>query len=115
MNLNLLAYCIFLLSTVYIIVVIGKICYRNGNTYVLSLIPGHQELCLRINRILLTGYYLVNIGYTATTLAGWKQVHTFIGLAETLTHRIGYILLLLAILHYGNLFIITRYVKKFIH
>lgn len=115
MNLNLLAYCIFLLSTVYIIVVIGKICYRNGNTYVLSLIPGHQELCLRINRILLTGYYLVNIGYTATTLAYWKQIHTVIGFAEALTWRTGYILLLLALLHYANLFILTRYVKKIIN
>ncbi len=115
MSLNLFAYCIFLLITVYIIVVIGKICYRNGNTFVLSLIPGHQELCLRINRILLTGYYLVNIGYTVTTISNWKHIHTFNGFAETLTHRIGYILLLLAVLHYTNLFIIIRYLKKLIH
>ncbi|MFP9113815.1 hypothetical protein ACLI1A_07715 [Flavobacterium sp. RHBU_3] len=115
MNLNLLAYCIFLFSTVYIIVVIGRICYRNGNTYVLSLIPGHQELCLRINRILLTGYYLVNIGYAATTLSNWKQIHTVTDLTVTLSSRIGYIILLLAILHYTNLFILTRYLKKLIH
>lgn len=114
MNLNLIAYAVFLSITIYIIVVVGQVCYRNGNTYVLSLLPGHEDLCLRINRILLTGYYLVNLGYTATTLIKWKKIETLTGFAEMIASRTGFIILLLAVLHYVNLFIITRYVKKLI-
>jgi len=115
MNLNLIAYTMFLAITIYIIVVVGQICYRNGNIYVLSLVPGHQELCTRINRILLTGYYLVNLGYTATTLTRWQRIETGNGFVEVLANRTGFIIILLAVLHYINLFIITRYIKKIIH
>ncbi|WP_116787080.1 hypothetical protein [Flavobacterium psychrotrophum] len=114
MNLNLIAYGLFLTITIYIIVVVGQICYRNGNTYVLSLVPGHQDLCTRINKILLTGYYLVNLGYTATTLIHWERITTLTAFIEILASRTGFIIVLLAILHYTNLFIITKYINKFI-
>lgn len=115
MNLNLIAYALFLAITIYIIVVVGQLCYRNGNIYVLSLVPGHEDLCTRINKILLTGYYLVNLGYTATTLANWEDINTLTGFAEILANRTGFIIILLAMLHYTNLFIITRYINKLIH
>lgn len=115
MNLNILSYGIFLAAVGYIIVVVGQICYRNGNLYVLSLMPGHEDLCTRINKILLIGYYLVNIGYAATTLIGWQKITTWAALVETLSYRMALIVLLLSALHYLNLFIITRYVKKLIH
>ncbi|MFL9845261.1 hypothetical protein [Flavobacterium rhizosphaerae] len=115
MNLNLIAYCLFLIVIIYIIVVVGSICYRNGNIYVLSLMPGHKELCTRINKILLAGYYLINIGYAATTLVHWKKIFTATQLAETLAVKIAMIVLILAIMHYLNLVLITRYIKKLIH
>ncbi len=115
MNLNLLAYSIYLAAVAYIILVVGQICYRNGNVYVLSLMPGHEGLCIRINKILLTGYYLVNIGYATTTLISWQKITTWAMLVETLGYRIALIVLLLAALHYLNLFVITLYVKKLIH
>ncbi|KOS07635.1 hypothetical protein AM493_17490 [Flavobacterium akiainvivens] len=115
MNLNLVSYGIFLAAVAYIIVVVGQICYRNGNVYVLSLMPGHEELCTRINKILLTGYYLVNIGYAATTLISWQKITTWAMLLETLSYRIALIVLILSALHYINLFVITKYVKKLIH
>ena len=114
MNFNLIAYSIFLAITAYIIVVIGQICYRNGNVYVLSLLPGHEDLCVRINKILLVGYYLVNIGYAATTLISWQAIASFGELVEVLAFRTSCIVLILSALHYLNLFIITNYVKKLI-
>lgn len=114
MNLNLIAYGVFILLSVYIIVVVGNICYRNGNIYVLSLIPGHQELCLRINRILLMGYYLVNIGYSLTTLIGWEKVVTLPQLIESIALKTAIIIAILCILHYTNITLLTQYVKKLI-
>lgn len=114
MNLNLIAYGLFLTITIYIIVIVGQICYRNGNIYVLSLVPGHEDLCIRINKILLTGYYLINLGYTTTTLVSWHRIETIYGLVEILANRTGFIIIVLAVLHYVNLFIITRYINKLI-
>ncbi|MES2484789.1 MAG: hypothetical protein V4581_02420 [Bacteroidota bacterium] len=114
MNYNLIAYGLFFSITAYIIVVVGQICYRNGNIYVREFIPGHEDLCQRINKILLMGYYLVNIGYTATTLISWQAITSAPNLVETLAYRTSTIILILSALHYLNLFIITNYVKKLI-
>lgn len=115
MNLNILTYCIYLSAMSYIIFVVGKICYTNGNIFVSALIPGHEDLCYRINRMLLIGYYLVNIGYVAMTLASWTDVENPVEIVETVSAKMSVIIALLCILHYFNIFIITKYVNKLIH
>lgn len=115
MNYNLLTYLIFLTIIIYLIVVVGKICYRNGNIFVMELLHGHHELCIRINKILLTAYYLVNIGYAVRTLSDWETVNSFSGLIETIAHKTAFIVAILAILHYFNIFLLTKYVKKLIN
>ncbi len=114
MNLNIIAYITFLLIITYIIIVVGKICYKNGNVFVLNLLPGHKELCVQINKILLIGYYLTNIGYAATTLIRWKIIYNLGELVETLSLNIALIVGLLSIIHYLNIFLLTKYVKKLI-
>lgn len=114
MSLNILSYGIFMLIVAYIIIVVGRSCYRNGNIYVLSLMPGHEELCLRINKILLLGYYLINIGYTLMMLVSWQKVTTVALLVETTMMRTAIIICVLSILHYTNIFVLTNYSKKLI-
>lgn len=114
MNLNILGYIIFLVITTYIIIVVGKICYRNGNVFVLELIPGHEELCHQINKMLLIGYYLINIGYCAMTLISWSTITNVTELAEMISSKTSIIVGILAILHYLNIFILTNYIQKLI-
>lgn len=114
MNLNLVAYAIFLTIVVYIILVVGKICYRNGNIYVLSLMPGHEDLCVRINKVLLMGYYLVNIGYALIMLVTWYNVTSVPELVEAVASKTAIIVGLLAVLHYCNIILLTKYVQKLI-
>lgn len=114
MNLNLLAYVIFLIITIFIIVVVGKICYRNGNIYVMALLPGNEELCIRINKLLLLGYYLLNIGYAAMTLISWQTIITLPQLVEIISIKSAIIIIMLSVLHYLNLFLLTNYVQKII-
>jgi len=114
MNLNILGYIIFLLITTYIIIVVGKICYRNGNIFVLELIPNHKELCQQINKILLISYYLINIGYCAMTLISWSTITNSTGLVAIIASKASIIVGILAILHYLNIFILTNYIQKLI-
>lgn len=114
MNLNILGYIIFLTITIYIITVVGKICYRNGNIFVLNLIPNHEELCQQINKILLIGYYLINIGYCAMTLISWSTISDITQLAEIISFKTAIIVGILAFLHYLNIFLLTNYIQKLI-
>lgn len=114
MSYNILAYGIFILIIVFIIVVVGKICYRNGNIFVAALIPHHLGLCQQINKTLLVGYYLVNIGYATTTLAGWESIISLNQLVEVIAIKISIIISILSVLHYLNIIILTTSIQKLI-
>ncbi len=114
MNLNITGYAIFLVIISYIIIVVGKICYRNGNIYVASLIPHHMDLCQQINKMLLIAYYLVNIGYSAMTLVNWESINSTQQLIEIITTKTAVIVLLLSFLHYTNIYVLTNYIQKLI-
>lgn len=114
MNYNLIAYGSFLLIIAFIVKVIGNICYRNGNIFVSALLPDHLELCQQINKILLVGYYLVNIGYAAMTLIDWEIIDTLPQLVEAITFRVSVIVFILSILHYINIIVLTTSVQKLI-
>ncbi|MBF00116.1 hypothetical protein [Flavobacterium coralii] len=115
MDYNILAYVIFLSVIVYLIVVVGKVCYKNGNIFVIELLHGHEDLCIRINKILLTAYYLFNIGYAITTLSGWETVYTPPQLVESIAFKTALIVGILAIMHYLNILLLTKYVNKLIN
>jgi hypothetical protein len=113
MNLNIIAYSIYVFITGFIIIKVGVICYQNGNIFVAHLIPDNSEFCLQINTILLIGYYLLNIGYAIITLSGWPTLQTFTQMTEVIANRTGIIICTLAGLHYFNLFWITKFIKNF--
>ncbi len=111
-NLNLIGYTIFIGLMVFIIAVVGKICYRNGNVFVAELIPDHLELCRQINRMLLIGYYLVNIGYCAVTLSFWQTINSPPMLVEIIAIKMASIIIILSALHYLNIYVIYNLHRK---
>jgi hypothetical protein len=115
MNFNIVSYLIYLSITTFIILVVGRICYRNGNVFVAQLIPNHIDLCQKVNQVLLMAYYLLNIGYCAMTLIQWKTIETVPEIVETIASKTSIIVLMISILHYINIFIITKYIQKLIH
>ncbi len=68
---NTIAYILYLIITYIITVRVGFIFYRNGRVFILELLHQDVQLTDFINRILLTGYYLLNLGYAALMLRSW--------------------------------------------
>ena len=115
MDFNLVGYGIYLSVTAIIILRVGNICYRNSNIFVGELIPDHEDLCKRTNQILLVGYYLLNIGYCAITLVQWDTIVTLAQLVETIAVKSAVIICIISIMHYANILLITKYIKKLIN
>lgn len=111
-NLNLIGYTIFVGLMVFIIVVVGKICYRNGDVFVAELIPGQLELCRKVNKTLLIGYYLVNIGYCAVNLSFWQTINSPPMLVEVIAMKMAGIIIILSALHYLNIYVIYSLHQK---
>jgi len=115
MNLNIIGYLVYLCITSIVVVRVGKTCYTNGNIYVSQLIPEHEDICKKTNNVLLVGYYLLNLGYCATTLISWEQILSVDQMVEVISIKTASIITLISILHYINIFLITKYIQKLIH
>ena len=114
MNLNIIGYLIYLSLTSIIIIKVGKFCYDNGNIFVSQLIPNHIELCHQINKMLLMGYYLLNLGYCAMTIISWEKIQTINQLIEIIATKSAIIILTIGFMHYINIILLTKYIKKLI-
>ncbi len=114
MNYNIVAYFLYFAITFFIIVKVGRICYLNGNVFVSQLIPNHEDLCKKINHLLLIGYYLLNIGYCTMTIISWEKIERFSQLVEIISLKTALIVLIIAGMHYLNIILLTNYIKKLI-
>lgn len=108
---NTLAYIIYLIITYIITVHVGFLFYRNGRHYILEMFHGNVSYTDKVNRLLLTGYYLINLGYSAVMIGWWGQIGTWNELATTLCSMVGKIMFTLAIMHYCNMAVIILLTK----
>ncbi len=109
---NVLAYIIYILLTYLITVHVGWRFYTNGRVYILNLLQGDEAFTDFINRLLLVGYYLLNLGYAALMISLWDTIHTWLQLLESLFFMTGRILLTLAIINYINMSVILWLSQK---
>lgn len=103
---NTLAYIIYLVITYLVTVHVGFVFYRNGRIYILRLLHGEERLTDFINKSLLTGYYLLNLGYAALMISLWKTINTWPELVASIGSMTGRILLTLAVMHFLNMSVI---------
>jgi hypothetical protein len=114
---NTLAYIVYLFITYLITVRTGWLFYRNGRVYIINLLNGDAQLTDFINRLLLTGYYLLNLGYAAVMITTWQTVTGFTVLITSIASMTGKIMLTLALIHFCNMgiiYFISRHNKHFI-
>ncbi len=115
---NILAYIIYLAITSVITIRVGRICYENGFCFIERLMKDDEHLSRTINNILLTCYYLLNLGYAAVRIYFWQQVDALPALISSIAEMTGSIVLTLALLHYMNMsciYIYSRIRNNFNH
>lgn len=109
---NILAYIIYLFLTYLITVRVGLIFFRNGRIFILGLLHHNAGLTDAINRMLLIGYYLLNLGYAALMISTWDTITTWTGLLTSITGMTARIVLTLALIHFCNMLVIWLVSKK---
>jgi hypothetical protein len=100
---NTLAFIVYLLITWFITVHVGLIFYRNGKSYMLNLLHGDEKLTLFLNRMLLIGYYLLNLGYVTMTIRFGKLLTTWADVLTSISTRTGKIMIILGVIHLCNM------------
>ncbi len=108
---NIVIYTFHFLITVPLIVLVGWKCFTIGRIYLLDLFSDIHT-CDSVNRILLIGYYLMNIGYVIFSLSEGVQTGTIDLFIVSLFTKIAKIILLVAVMHYINIFLLTHFRKE---
>jgi hypothetical protein len=109
---NIAAYIIYLIVTYLITVHVGRVFYKNGRYYILSILKGDGRLTDFINKILLVGYYLMNLGYATVMLSFWQTIYSFSDLIASVSTMTGKIVFTLAIMHFVNMYAIIIIGRK---
>jgi hypothetical protein len=91
-----------LLTAGYITVYVGKVLFRNGRPFLLSMLE-EEAITDSVNRLLLTGYYLINLGYVFVMLTMRSPVETVSDLIVSLSISVGRIMIVLSVMHYFNI------------
>lgn len=109
MNLNILTYCLFFVLIGYITIQVGWTFYKNGEHFIHNLLPNDPHLVQSINKLLLLGYYLLNLGYATVIISTWETVNSLAELFSSLSSKAGTIIIGLGIMHFINILILTLY------
>lgn len=105
---------IYLLASAYITIVVGDAFFRSGAVFLLDVFQEDSQMGVVLNRFLLTGYYLINLGYVAIRMAYLPEAETYLNMVNHLSSELGFLMICLALMHYFNIWWI-RHFHKHLH
>ena len=103
-----LAYLIYLLISVGLTVVVGRALSRSGREFLLEVFGGNAGLAEAVNRLLVVGFYLLNLGFVTLTMQTSGNIDGARQGLQLLSVKIGEVLLVLGALHFANLAVFAK-------
>lgn len=101
-------YVAYLTISIALTIWVARTLVKNGRVFLVDAFLGNESLADSVNHLLAVGFYLVNIGYVALALKyGEKPVDLTLAI-ESLSSRIGLVLLVLGGMHFFNLYVFAR-------
>ncbi|MFC9586125.1 hypothetical protein ACFVJ8_25335 [Streptomyces yangpuensis] len=108
MDLTVVTYVIYLLISIGLTVWVARTLSRNGRVFIGDVLHGNEKLADAVNQLLVVGFYLVNIGFVTLYLRSTEEVDTARALFEALSVKLGVVLLVLGVMHLGNVWALNR-------
>lgn len=115
MNYTVLTYSIYLPVSIILTIWVARTLFTNGRIFLIEIFHQDNVLADSVNKLLLVGFYLVNIGYAVYTLKIYESIESTQAIIETLSLKIGWIILVLGAMHFFNLFILFNLRRKAQH
>jgi hypothetical protein len=105
-------YLSYLLISIALTVWVARTLFNNGRIFLVDSFLGNEPLADSINHLLVVGFYLINFGYVTLALKSDSKPDDLQGVLETLSTKIGWVLLILGGMHFFNLFIFSKMRKR---
>src|ERR1700722_4804826 len=105
-------YLAYLLISISLTIWVAKTLYKNGRIFLVDSFLGNEALADSINHLLVVGFYLVNLGFVTLALKTAERPADLQGILETLSGKVGWVLLILGAMHFFNLLIFSKMRKR---
>jgi hypothetical protein len=108
MDLTVTTYLIYLLIAVPLTMWVARTLSRNGRIFLVDVFHGNEDFADAVNRLLVVGFYLVNLGFVTLFLRSGRAVIDPSGVFEQLSVKLGVVMLVLGGLHLTNVWIFNK-------
>lgn len=112
MNQIIITYTLYLVISICLTIWVAKTLFKNGKVFLVDIFHGNTSLADSVNNLLLVGFYLINVGYAVYTLQITRNILNAREMIETLSFKIGLIILILGAMHFMNLYIFFTLRKR---
>jgi hypothetical protein len=108
MEAKTLFYLTYLLTAVPITVWVAHTLSKNGKVFLIDVFRGNESIADAVNRLLVVGFYLINLGYICLWLKIDASVEQMSSGIEMWASKIGCILLVLGVMHLFNVLVFHK-------
>lgn len=81
---------------------------KSGEVFLDDVFVDNPRMAPAVNRLLVVGFYLLNLGYAFVTLKAGADSLTAVQAMETLAAKLGALLISLGVIHFGNMYLFHR-------
>ena len=100
-------YAFYFAAAVVLTIWLARTLFASGETFLTEVFADNQAMARAVNRLLVVGFYLLNLGYALVWMKASGAATTFEAI-EVLAYKLGSLLLVLGALHFANLYLFHR-------
>ncbi len=106
------AYIVYLFISIGVTIWVARTLSSNGRVFLIDTFLHNEPLANAVNNLLVVGFYLINAGYVALALKYGPKPTDLAGTIETISTKVGLVLLVLGAMHFFNLYVFSRMRRK---
>src|SRR3954469_3304723 len=101
-------YVVYAGASVGLTIWLARTLAKSGEVFLEDVFADNPRMAAAVNRLLVVGFYLLNLGYAFLTLKASTPAVTGVEAIETLAMKLGALLLSLGALHFFNMYLFHR-------
>jgi hypothetical protein len=98
----------YLAISIALTIWVARTLQKSGRVFLIHAFHGDQELADSVNRLLVVGFYLLNLGYITLFLKTYDPLQSFRAVVELESTKLGAVLMVLGVVHFLNILFLGR-------
>jgi hypothetical protein len=91
---------------------VARTLHTNGRAFLKDAFNGNEELAGSINKLLVVGFYLLNIGFVCIQVSDGAGLTNLPSIVRGYSMNVGWVMMVLGVMHMLNLYVFNRFRKS---